>query len=113
VSPKRRRRPATGRRSTGQCRGGHGRPEPLAIASVRVIHGAEPLRLVLRYADGGWAFLCNTTADVDDLMAVHSHHLFDEFPGDLRSLRFLPPRHLAVRDEPGRPWRIEPYDEEQ
>lgn len=32
----------------------------------------------MRYADGGWAFLCNTTAEVDDLVAVHPHHLFDE-----------------------------------
>jgi hypothetical protein len=49
---------------------------------------------------------------VDDLMAVHPHHLFDEFPDDLRHLRLLPPRHLAVRDEPGQAWRIEPYEEE-
>jgi hypothetical protein len=99
------------RRSTAHRRR-HGRPERLAIASVRVLHGSEPLRLVLRYADGGRAFFCNTTADVDQLVAVHAHHLFDEFPRDVRALRVLPPRHLAVRDEPGHPWRIEPYEEE-
>ena len=101
----RRRPPAANRR-------GHRRPERLAIASVRVLHGNEPLRLVLRYADGGWAFLCDTTADVDDLVAVHTHHLFDEYPRDLRALRLLPPRHLAIRVDPGHPWRIEPYEEE-
>lgn len=106
MSPKRRRpRGATRARA-------HRRQERLAIASVRVLHGEEPLRLVMRYADGGWAFLCNTTANVDDLVAVHPHHLFDEFAGDLASLRPLPRGHLAVRDDPGRPWRVEPYVEE-
>jgi hypothetical protein len=45
-------------------------------------------------------------------MAVHSHHLFDEFPHDLRSLQSMPPGHLAIRDDQGLPWRIEPYEEE-
>jgi hypothetical protein len=66
----------------------------------------------MRYADGGWAFLCNTTADVDALVTVHEHHLFDEFHRDLLPIRQLPPGHVAVRDAPGHPWRIEPYDEE-
>jgi hypothetical protein len=73
------------------------------------VHGQQPLRLVMRYSDGGWAFLCNTTADPDDLIAVHEHHLFDEYPQDLSPLRFLPPGHLAVREGPGCPWRIEPH----
>ena len=77
-----------------------------------MIERQEPLRLVLRYADGGWAFLCNTTADIDQLVTVHAHHLFDEFPADLRTLRLLPRGHLAERDGPGHPWRIETYDEE-
>ena len=105
MSPKRRRRSAARSRRRG-------RAERLAIASVRVINREEPLRLVMRYADGGWAFLCNTTAHVDDLITVHAHHLFDEFPRDLAPLRPLPPGHLAVRDDPGHPWRIEPYVEE-
>jgi len=88
------------------------RPERLAIASVRVLHGDEPLRLVMRYADGGWAFLCNTTVEPDDLVSVHAHHLFDEFPADLVPLRPLQPRHLAIRADPGEPWRIEPYVED-
>lgn len=66
----------------------------------------------MRYADGGWAFLCNTTADVDDLVTVHQHHLFDEFPRELLPLRMLKPGQLAIRDDPGHPWVIEPYDEE-
>ena len=99
-------------RGSASRRRAHRRPERLAIVSVRVLHGQEPLRLVMHYADGGWAFLCNTTADVDDLVAVHPHHLFDEFAADLLRLRLLHPGHLAVRDDPGHPWRIEPYDEE-
>jgi hypothetical protein len=99
------------RRSAGHGRA-HRCPGPLAIASVRVIERQEPLRLVMPYADGGWAFLCNTTADPDQLIAVHAHHLFDEFPVDLLIPRLLHPGQLAVRDDPGRPWRIEPYDEE-
>ncbi len=67
----------------------------------------------MRYADGGWAFLCNTTADVDDLVAIHAHHLFDQFARDLAPLRPLPRRHLAVRDDPDSPWRIELYDEDR
>ncbi|WP_344688750.1 hypothetical protein [Blastococcus jejuensis] len=77
-----------------------------------MLDGSQPLRLVMRYADGGWAFLCNTTAHIDDLVSVHAHHLFDEFPRDLAALGPLPPGHLAVRDQPGSPWRIEPYVEE-
>jgi hypothetical protein len=65
----------------------------------------------MRYADGGWAFLCNTTAHVDDLISVHAHHLFDEFPGDLAPIRSLQPGQLAVRLDAGHPWRIEPYRE--
>lgn len=84
----------------------------MAIASVRVLSGAQPLRLVMRYADGGWAFLCNTTAHVDDLLTVHAHHLFDEFPADLAAIRTLSPGHLAVRERLGATWRIEPYVED-
>ena len=100
-------------RRAGRSRVHHQHPERLAIASVRVLDGVEPLRLVMRYADGGWAFLCNTTADADHLVAVHSHHLFDEFPRDLAPLRPLPRGHVAVRDDPGHPWRIEPFVEEE
>jgi hypothetical protein len=50
---------------------------------------------------------------MDNLVAVHPHHLFDEFSADLAPLRPLPPRHLAVRDGPGHPWRIEPCVEEE
>jgi hypothetical protein len=106
----RRRHTAAKRRSRATSRPRRG--ERLAIASVRVISRTQPLRLVMRYADGGWAFLCNTTAHVDDLITVHEHHLFDDFPADLAPIRGLPPGHLAVRDCPGRPWRIEPYVEE-
>lgn len=61
----------------------------------------------MRYADGGRAFLCDTTAEADDLMAVRAHHSFEEFPRDLAPLRPVPPGHLAVRDDPGHPWRVE------
>src|SRR4051812_34615256 len=106
MSPKKRRRrgPVHGHRH--RCYG------QLAIASVRVINREEPLRLVMRYADGAWAFLCNTTAHPDDLITVHAHHLFDDFPADLEPLRSLPPAHLAERQGPGHPWLVEPYDEE-
>jgi len=66
----------------------------------------------MRYSDGGWAFLCNTTADADDLIAVHQHHLFDEYARDLLPIRRLPPGHIAVREDSGHPWRIEPFVEE-
>jgi hypothetical protein len=84
----------------------------LAIASVRVLDGSEPLRLVMRYADGGWAYLCNTTAAMEDLVAVHAHHLFDEFAADLAPVRSLPRGPLTVRDDPGHPWRVEEYVQE-
>ena len=106
MSPKRRRRRRPVRAHD------HGSQERWAIASVRVINRDQPVRLVMRYADGGWAFLCNTTTHPDDLITVHKHHLFDEFPGDLAALRPLPPGHLAERVGPGHPWHIEPYVED-
>jgi hypothetical protein len=106
VSPKKRRRGRRGPRHH-VCRPG----EPLSIASTRVIDGSEPLRLVARNGDGSWQFLDGRPIDVDHLITTHAHHLFDEFPADLDRLRGMPRGHLAVRDDVGSPWRIEPYDE--
>jgi len=47
------------------------------------------------------------------VITTHAHHLFDEFPADLRGLRRMPPGYLAIRDDVGCPWRIEPYVEEE
>ena len=80
--------------------------------STRVLDGSEPLRLVARNGDGSWEFLDGRPVDVDHLISTHAHHLFDEFPADLRPLRLMPPCHLAVRDDPGSPWRIEPFVDE-
>ena len=68
--------------------------------------------MVARNADGSWQFLDGRPVDVDHLITTHAHHLFDEFPADLQALRRMPPGHLAVRDDEGFPWRIEPYEEE-
>jgi hypothetical protein len=84
----------------------------LSIASTRVLDGSEPLRLVARNADGSWQFLDGGPVDVDHVITTHAHHLFEEFPADLRRLRLMPPGHLAVRDDVDCPWRIERYEEE-
>ena len=107
MSPKKRRkgRPAPRHHV---CRPG----EPLSIASTRVIDRSEPLRLVARKGDGRWQFLDGRPVDVGHVITTHAHHLFDEFPADLRVLRHLPRGHRAVRDGAGCPWRIEPYREE-
>jgi|tagenome__1003787_1003787.scaffolds.fasta_scaffold18575952_1 hypothetical protein len=108
MSPKKRRkgRPAPRHHV---CRPG----APLSIASTRVIDRSEPLRLVARNADGSWQFLDGLPIDVDQVITTHAHHLFDEFPADLRVLRRLPPGYQAFRDDVDRPWRIEPYAEEE
>lgn len=85
---------------------------PLSIASTRVIEGSEPLRLVARNGDGSWQFLDGLPIDVDYMISTHAHHLFDEFPGDPDELRHLPRGYLAVRGGAGRPWRIEPFQDE-
>jgi len=77
-----------------------------------VLDGSEPLRLVARNGDGSWQFLDGGPVDVDQVISTHAHHVFDEFPADLRRLRLLPPGHLAVRDDPCLPWRIEPFVDE-
>lgn len=101
MSRKRKRtRRATSRRQVCRHR------EPLSIASTRILDGSEPLRLVVRDADGSWQFLDGGPVDVDHLITIHAHHLFDEFPADLAPLRGLPPGHLAERHGPGWPWRI-------
>lgn len=86
--------------------------DPLSIVSTRVLDGSEPLRLVVRSGDGSWQFLDGLPVDVDHLVTTHAHHLFDEFPDDLRPLAGLPVGHLAERHGPGVPWWIEPYEEE-
>jgi hypothetical protein len=107
VSPKKRRRgPPAPRHHV--CRPG----EPLSIASTRVIDRSEPLRLVTRQRDGSWQFLDGRPVDVDHLITTHAHHLCDEFPAEPGPLRRLPPGYLAVRDDVGCPWRIEPHQEE-
>jgi hypothetical protein len=80
--------------------------EAPAIASVRVLDGSEPVRLVTRHGDGSWDFLCNTTASSQDLVTVHAGHIFELLP-DLAELRDLAPGHLAEREEPGGRWRRE------
>ena len=67
----------------------------------------EPLGLVIRYGDGTWSFLCNTTADAQYLVSVHTAEVFARFENDLRTLRDLPPGFLAERDGYGHEWQLE------
>ncbi len=84
----------------------------LSIASMFVLSGMEPSRLVIHHADGSWDFLCNTTDDAAFLAAVHAEHVFDRFPADLAALRTLPPASLAERESASEEWSIETFDDE-
>ncbi|MGY2066992.1 hypothetical protein [Blastococcus sp. SYSU DS0619] len=83
-----------------------------SIISTFVLGGLEPLRLVIHYDDGTWAFLCNTTAEPEHLVTVHTGEVFTRYAEALTGLRRLPSGHLAERQEPGDPWTTEAYVEE-
>lgn len=84
----------------------------LSTASTFVLDGMEPLRLVIRRADGSWDFLCNTTDDPRFLRTVHADHVFELFPAELAGLCDLPPGYLAERESPTDPWATEPFEDD-
>ena len=80
-------------------------------ASLLVLNGAEPLRVVVHDHDGDWQFLCGTTDDAHLIAPVHADHIFARYP-DIAHLRHLPRGNLAERDGAGAPWALEPLVEE-
>ncbi|MDP9416508.1 MAG: hypothetical protein M3P48_01400 [Actinomycetota bacterium] len=82
-------------------------PAAVATASVLVLTGEEPVRVVTHYHDGTWDFSCATTSDPAEVVTVHAQHVFEQFP-DLAGLRGLPRGHRAEREESGRTWATGP-----
>ena len=79
-------------------------------ASLLVLNGVEPLRVVVHDHDGDWQFLCGTTDDAHLIVPVHADHIFARYP-DIAHLRHLPRGNLAERDDAGALWALEPLVE--
>jgi hypothetical protein len=84
-------------------------PSELGILTSRpVAEGTEPVRVVVHDHEGDWQFVCGTTNHASDAMIVGVNHILDLDP-TLEELLDLPRGTRAFREEPGDPWRHEPY----
>ena len=81
-------------------------------ASLLVLNGAEPLRVVVHDHDGEWQFQCGTTDDPRLIVPVHPEEVFARHP-DIALLRRLARGSLAERDEPGAAWGVEPLQQDE
>lgn len=83
--------------------------ETIAYVTGPVLHKTEPVRHVIRDADGDWQLLCGTDSPEDELHLVHLHHSLDHDPSLIEVLD-LEPDERADRKRPGRRWRRGPAE---
>lgn len=76
----------------------------LALTTMQVVTGKEPVRYGGRFEDGDYQFVCETTEDEDDLVLTTLGWLVDRDPS-LKKLASLQPGEGRARKEPGMPFR--------
>jgi hypothetical protein len=81
----------------------------LAISTRQVVRDGYPVLRVSHDPDGDWQFLCGTTTDVKDALAVCLGCAFRRHPS-IGALADMPRGWTAWRDSPAGPWRREPTD---
>jgi hypothetical protein len=82
--------------------------EPRVLSSRPVVEGREPVRAVAHEESGHWTFIAGVTGgEPEDDMVVGLNAVLERHP-DVAALLDLPPGMQATRDDPSRPWRIEP-----
>ena len=86
-------------------------PHVAAITTRQVVDLHFPIRQVTHYFDDhSWAFMCGTTAEVDDYRAIHMGHVLSLDEG-LRDIADLQPGWSAWRESGTAPWQR--YREEE
>jgi hypothetical protein len=75
-----------------------------AFATRPVVEGTEPVRHVVREADGEWQLLCGTTTEQDGIQLFHLFHAVDR-DQSLLDVLDLDPRRRADRKAPGKRWK--------
>lgn len=78
-----------------------------AYVTGPILARTEPVRHVIRDADGDWQLLCGTDRAADELDPVHLFHSLDRDPSLLEVLD-LEPGHRADRPEIGAAWSRRP-----
>jgi hypothetical protein len=86
--------------------------EGIAVVAGSIRRRERPILLVVHEGDGGWQFLDGDQVVSGDLVIVHAHHVFDEYP-EVRTLQDLPLEWAAERDSAGsHDWRRYPWPDE-
>jgi hypothetical protein len=78
-------------------------PNTAALTTRQVIDLKSPIRHLIHYDDGTWAFLCGTTSETDDYRVVHMSHIL-ELDDTLREVADLPLGWSAWREDGQSPW---------
>ena len=85
-------------------------PENTAVfTSSEVLHHNHPLLLVFHDHDGDWQFLHGEVGPDDEGHVVCLGCVFSR-DSTVGQLADMPNGWFAYRDEPGKPWEIEPYE---
>jgi hypothetical protein len=82
-----------------------------AVIQRTVLEGHEPAREVIHSADNSWLVGdgINDPNEPGAVVAACMLHVIEQ-NSSVTKLATLPLGHAARRDNPGRPWVIEPYD---
>ncbi len=87
------------------------RSDTLVFSTRQVVEEGRPVLLVVHDEDGGWQFLCATTADVRDGVEVTLGSILGLQP-EIGELASLPRGWTAERAVPGLPWLRQPIWDE-
>ena len=80
-------------------------PNTATITVRQIVHGSDPILLVVRDADDcGWQFLSGGAFDVDDGMVVSLQSMLNRDPS-LTEVADLAPGWQATRDRAHAPWQ--------
>lgn len=81
----------------------------LVFVSERVASEEVPVLGVEAFDDGDWAFVDGISAEPEDMMMSHLHHILERDPS-LEELIDLRPGTRAWRDAPGGIWAVSPLE---
>lgn len=74
------------------------------LTTKQVMEEGCPILQVIHYSDDhSWAFMCGTTADLDDAMILSMQQVVST-DSTLHQISDLPPGWTATREEPGGNW---------
>ncbi len=81
----------------------HAAASDWVLTSRQVATGLEPVRVVRRFLDGTWQFVCGTTANRDDMVLTTLGWVMDRDPS-VGKLAWLQPGSAKRRRSPKASW---------